>query len=57
MKDYNVLFDIGYAGSPKYEFSIYNTDLVGYFEENLSTTKTAQKQTYSVANDASFFYQ
>ena len=54
VKDYNVPFDIGYAGSPKYELSIYNTDDVGYFEENLPTKKERQTKTYSVVSDIGF---
>lgn len=40
-KDYDVLWDIGYAGSPKYEISILNSDGMGQMESNL-TTKTSK---------------
>lgn len=36
-KDFNIPFDIGYAGSPKYEVYIMNSDLLGYGEEDLET--------------------
>lgn len=54
VKDYNIPFDIGYAGSPKYELSIYNTEGVGYFEEDLTTKSESQNETYSVVSDISF---
>ena len=54
VKDYDVLLDIGYAGSPKFEFSIFNTDGVGYFENDLPTKKETQTETYSVVSDISF---
>ena len=54
VKDYDVLFDIGYAGSPRFEFSIYNNDGVGYFEKNLPTKKTTQTEVYSVVSDMNF---
>ena len=37
-KDYDVLWDIGYAGSPRYEISIMNSDFMGKAEKDLSTT-------------------
>lgn len=46
-KDYDVLFDIGYAGSPKYEVSLINNSLQGYFEENLPTTKSEVEKCYT----------
>ena len=46
-KDYDVLFDIGYAGSPKYEVSLINNSLQGYFEENLPTTKSEVETCYT----------
>lgn len=46
-KDYDVLFDIGYAGSPKYELSLINGDLKGYFERDLPTTKSARETVYT----------
>lgn len=54
-KDYDVLFDIGYAGSPKYELSLINDSLQGYFEEDLPTTKSEVQRcyTYNTALDFS----
>lgn len=46
-KDYDVPFDIGYAGSPKYEISLMNNSLQGYFEENLPTTKSEVEKCYT----------
>lgn len=46
-KDYDVPFDIGYAGSPKYEISLINSHSQGYFEENLSTTKSETERCYT----------
>ena len=46
-KDYNVPFDIGYAGSPQYEVSLMNSSLQGYFEENLSTTTEEKEKCYT----------
>lgn len=53
-KDYDVPFDIGYAGSPKYEVSIMNNDLVGVMDRDQTTKTVAQSRsiTYvvSIAN-------
>ena len=46
-KDYDIPFDIGYAGSPKYEISLMNNSLQGYFEENLPTTKSEVEKCYT----------
>ena len=46
-KDYDVLFDIGYAGSPKYELSLVDSSLQGYFKQNLSTTTSKKEKCYS----------
>lgn len=46
-KDYDVLFDIGYAGSPKYELFLVDSSLQGYFEQNLSTTTSKKEKCYS----------
>ena len=47
VKDYNVLLDIGYAGSPKYEISLTNSDDLGKFEEDLNTTTSYKTRTIS----------
>ena len=41
-KDYDVLWDIGYAGAPKYEVTIANSDLKGQMEKDLSTSKSSK---------------
>ena len=42
VKDYNVLWDIGYAGSPKYEVFLMNQNGLGKMEEDLSTTTSSK---------------
>jgi len=44
-KDYDALWDIGYAGSPKYEVCIVNSEDIGQFQKDLSTSKTATERT------------
>ena len=44
-KDYDVLWDIGYAGSPKYEVFLLTDELMGTAKENLSTSTSATKRT------------
>ncbi len=39
-KDYDVWWDIGYAGAPEYDVYIVNSDLMGVEDKNL-TTKTS----------------
>ena len=53
-KDYDVLFDIGYAGSPKYEISLINSSLRGYFEENLPTTTSGTEKHYTYNTTLNF---
>lgn len=53
-KDYNVLWDIGYAGSPKYELSLLNDSLQGYFEENIPTTTSYVQKSYTYNTGLNF---
>ena len=53
-KDYDIPFDIGYAGSPKYEVSLINNSLQGYFEEDLPTTKSEVEECYTYNTVLSF---
>lgn len=46
-KDYDMPFDIGYAGSPKYEFYILNAQGRGYGKENLPILKNYEYNEYS----------
>lgn len=46
-KDYNMLFDIGYAGAPEYDLSLINSSYNGYSKDDLTTTATAVKKSYS----------
>lgn len=46
-KSYDVLWDIGYAGAPKYEVSISDDTLTGNYESDIKTTKNkASKSIY-----------
>lgn len=49
-KDYDVLWDVGYVGSPKYEAFILNSDNVGVIKENLTTNLEADSRsmTYKI---------
>ena len=48
-KDYNVPLDIGYAGAPKYEIYVINSDRLGVAEEDVKTelTKVSKTITYT----------
>ena len=45
-KDYNIPLDIGYAGAPKYEVSIYNQDKIGKYYKDIKATKQEASYTY-----------
>ena len=47
-KDYDVLWDIGYKGAPKYDVVIKNTDNYGNQESNLSTTTSSTSRSISI---------
>ena len=47
-KDYDVLFDIGYFGAPKYETSISNSDLWGTYETDIKAPSSETKRTISL---------
>lgn len=49
VKDYNVLWDIGYAGSPKYEILLLNNSGMGKIEEDMSTTTSRRTRTISLS--------
>ena len=53
-KDYNILWDIGYAGSPKYELTLKNSSSQGYYEENLTTTKSIKEKCYTYNTELQF---
>ena len=46
-KDYDVLWDVGYAGAPKYEVYILNSDNIGSCDENITATKSARTRSIS----------
>ncbi len=52
IKDYDVLWDVGYAGSPKYEISLMNSDGFGKHQNDLGTSKTADTRTISLRKSA-----
>ena len=45
IKDYDVLWDIGYLGSPKYEISLMDSDGYGTHERDLGTSTKADTRT------------
>lgn len=51
-KDYDVLWDIGYAGSPKYEVYIRNSDYIGVSQEDMPTTTSSRTRTISYSASA-----
>ena len=51
-KDYDVLWDIGYAGSPKYEVYIRNSDKLGVANEDMPTSTAARTRTITYKNYA-----
>ena len=49
VKTYKIPFDIGYAGPPKYEFTVLGTNLMGTMEANLTTTTSLTQRSHSFA--------
>lgn len=47
-KDYDVLLDIGYVGSPKYEVSLMDSDGLGKHQVDLGTSKNADTRTIQI---------
>ncbi len=45
VKEYDILWDIGYAGAPKYEVYVFNEDNKGVQNENLTTRTTPTERT------------
>ncbi|MBE5757166.1 MAG: hypothetical protein E7342_05120 [Clostridiales bacterium] len=54
VKDYDVLWDIGYAGSPKYEVTILKGDLKGFLETGLPTTTDYKSKSFSKVVSSDF---
>lgn len=48
VKDYDVLLDIGYVGSPKYEVSLMDSDGLGKHQVDLGTSKNADTRTIQI---------
>lgn len=53
-KDYDVPFDIGYAGSPKYELALINSSSQAFGEENLTTTTSESEKCYTYNTPLNF---
>ncbi len=51
-KDYDVLWDIGYAGSPQYEISLTDSDEKGVSYKNMSTNTVADSRSITLTVDA-----
>ena len=47
-KDWGLVF--GYAGSPKYEVSVFNSDGMGKIDDNMPTETTSQTRTLSFSS-------
>ena len=54
-KDYNTLWDIGYAGAPIYRYSLQKKDGAGIHETDNYCSIYAQERTITQTVDASFF--
>ncbi len=52
VKDYDVLWDIGYAGSPKYEIYLLDGSGVGQMYENMTTTTSQKTRTITLTRSA-----
>ena len=52
VKDYDVLWDIGYMGAPKFEAYLYNTDKMVDKEENVTVTEALKSRTLSFTTSA-----
>ena len=50
-KDWDVLWDIGYLGAPKYEVCILDDDLVGKIDENVTAPSKSTTRTLSYTVD------
>ena len=47
------MLGLGYAGSPKYEISVTNSDGIGKMDKNLTTKTSVQTRTFSLLSSAS----
>lgn len=55
VKDYDVLWDIGYAGSPKYELTIINSSGRGKFLSDLTTSTAVSERTATLCTTFNYF--
>lgn len=51
-KDYDVLWDIGYAGAPKYEVYLLNSESIGTVQENKSTPSNYVERSITLTSNA-----
>ena len=54
-KEYNVLWDIGYAGAPHYEIYILGQDLRGSFEEDIVAPSSRKTKTITMCTSVEYF--
>lgn len=54
-KDYNVPFDVGYLGSPKYEAYVLNSDYTVVSKKDLTTASSSRTRTMTYTANASNF--
>ena len=52
-KSYNVLWDVGYMGSPKYEVSIVNSDNLGKMDSNQLTYQNKVSRSIAITSSVS----
>lgn len=50
-KDWDVLWDIGYLGAPKYEVFILDDDLIGKIDENITAPSNSKTKTITYSTD------
>lgn len=55
-KEYDVLWDIGYAGAPRYEIYLLGKDLTGNFEEDVTAPSSSKTRTLMMCTSAEYFY-
>ena len=54
-KDYDVLWDVGYMGAPRYEVYLLDKDLAGNYEEDVTAPSSAKTKTISMCTSAEYF--
>ena len=54
-KKYDVLWDVGYVGAPRYEVYLLGEDLKGNFKEDIKAPQSTQTKTISMCTSADYF--